>query len=217
MSSYKIYGTKYPLCKTCSTIPDAYAINGTLVDIQPAGKKVGYVTMDDGSNIECYSKFNPLFVIVPTIVLFLVCAIVVGYLYFFQEKDSNIAGIPIKTGDDYNIVSYNGFMSKEDDSIIVNFQNGDYVSYITIKGEGIESETIRVEPNEYISKIPAKFSSSESVVQATIHIETDTSKIEEEVVVEIPENLETDSVPDDERDGYWKGEYIYGTSIEPTD
>ena len=213
MKTFKIYGVAYDLEPTSAVAPDAYAIKGNLVDDIPKGKKVGYVTMEDGSVVECYTKFNPMVVIIPVVILVLAFAAFIAYLLFFQPKDASIGDMIIKQGSDENVVSYNGFMAIKDDSISVNFTNGDYTCTIHVEGDGISCEPYTVQPGEYVASIPATFTTESGLVQAKLIMETETSRSEQDVVVEIPENNTADS-PESGLEGYWKGEYVYGTDID---
>lgn len=214
MTSFKIYGEKYPLEESSSEAPDAYGFRNKLVDDVPSGKSVGYVTMNDGSIIECYYKFNIFVVLLPIVVAVLIGVITLIYLISFQEKDVVMpGGVVIKEGKDANVVSYNGFMAIEDGEISICFQNGSEKSVIKVVGKGIKTDPVTVEPNEYVASIPATFTTDAGVVKAKIVIETPTSTVENETVVEIPTNNTADS-PESGLEGYWKGEYIYGTEID---
>ena len=201
---------------TSSVAPDAYAIRGELVDDMPKGRKVGYVTMRDGSVIECYVKFNPAVIIVPLIIIALAIIGVVVYLVFLQPKDVSInagsSDLILKTGNDNNIVQYNGFMVLKDGKVSVNFTNGDYPCTIQLVGEGINCDPVQVAPEEFVASIPATFTTTSGVVDAQLVITTETSTTTENVVTEIPENNTDDSI-DTGLEGYWKGECIYGTSV----
>lgn len=212
MRTYKIYDAVYPIEDTSAEAPDAYALKGALLDEKPNGKKVGYVTMRDGSVIECYTKFNPLVVAIPILIVVLIIAAVLIYLVFFQPKDVSVGGTIIKQGVDNNVVTYNGFMAIESDSISVDFTNGEYACTIQVIGDGIDCAPVTVQPGEYVASIPATFCTEKGLVQAKLKIETDTSSTEQDVVVEIPDNNTPDS-PDAGLEGYWKGEYVYGTDI----
>ena len=217
MKTYKIYDATYPLDATSSVAPDAYAIRGELVDDPPKGKKVGYVTMRDGSTIECYTKFNKMIVILPVVLIILAAACALIYLYFLQPKDVKVGSgedsFILKQGSDNNVVTYNGFMALRDNSISVDFTNGAYTCTIQVVGEGIQSDPVTVEPNGYLASVPATFTTTSGVVNGSLIIKTDTSTSEQQVVVEIPDNNTENSV-DTGLEGYWKGEYIYGTSTE---
>lgn len=210
MKTYKIYNEKYELSNVSSEASDAYALNGQLVDDRPKGKFVGYVRMSDGSVIECFTKMNPLVVILPVVLVVLVIAVVFVYLMFLQPKDVTISNTPIKVGEDSNVVTYNGFMAIESGSISVDFTNGAEACTIQVVGDGITCDPVHVEPGEYVATIPATFETSEGVMPAKIVIITDTSEVSNDVVVEVPEN-NTPNSPDTGLEGYWKGETIYGT------
>lgn len=225
MKKFKIYNTSYELQPVSSSAPDAYAFRNELHDEVPNGKKVGYVVMQDGSVIECYTKLNPAVLVIPLCVCVLSLFLIVGYYVYFQDKDAQIVGVPVKIGTDKNVVSYNGFMSLREDSITVNFQNGDYPAKITVVADGVECKEYELEPGEYVASIPATFTTEEGNVPAKIKITTETSTIEQDVIIEIPSNIDNvetfDTVEDSEEsnslsDDYWKGECIYGTDIKST-
>lgn len=213
MKYYKIYEATYPLDNVAPNAPDAYALRGDILDEKPKGRKVGYVTMRDGSVIECYVKFNPIPIILALAVVLLIAGAVGYYLIFMQPKDVVMNNFPIKIGEDNNLVTYNGFMSLRDGQISVNFTNGDYPCTIQVVGDGITCQPYSVEPNAFVASIPAQFTTSDGLVNATIVIKTDTSSSTQEIVVEIPEN-NTPNSPDTGLEGYWKGEHIYGPGIE---
>ena len=208
MKSFKIYGEAYPLEATTNVAPDAFGYKGDLVDDKPKGKRIGYVKMRDGSVIECYKKFNIAGVLIPIIILALVGIGLFVYLYFGQPKDISISGLPIKIGEDNNIVQYNGFMAVTDNSVDINFQNGSYPCTIQLFGEGIECNSISVGADEFVTSIPVTFTTTDGVVNATLTIITDTSTTSNSVVIEIPDNNTDDSA--EGLDGAWEGEYIYG-------
>lgn len=216
MSEYTLFGESYELREIPEGQVDSYAIKGVLVDIQPSGKFVGYITMDDGSIVECYNP-KPTAIIIGIIAAILVVVVgVIIYFLFLQPKDVVIPGndgvpVTIKQGDDNNIVSYNGFTSLKNDSIDINFQNGDYACTITVSGDGIESQSVHLEPGEFIASIPVTYTTDNGLVAATLTIITDTSTSNQEFVIEIPEN-NTPNSPENVLDDYWKGEFIY----EPT-
>lgn len=218
MKTFKIYDEVFDLMESTDQAPDAYGFRGKLLEDKPKGKVIGYVLMRDGSLIECYKRFNILVVLVSVLLIALVVAAVLGYFVFMQPKDveSPIGGFKIKTGDDNNVVSYNGFMALRDGAISVNFQNGDYQATIQVIGEGIDSDPITIEPGGFVESVPATYDTDDGVVNAKIVITTDTSDIEQEVVVEIPENNTPDS-PDSGLEGYWKGEAIYGPNSETSE
>lgn len=214
MKKFKIYGEEFELQPSIPDPVDAYALRGVVYDDPPKGKVVGYVYMRDGSAIECYKRFNLLVILLPILLLLLIGGGVFVYLKFFQPKDVIVADdFVVKQGTDHNVVSYNGFMAIRDGSISVCFQNGSEVATIQVTGDGISSERVTIQPNEYVASIPASFETDEGVVNAVITIETPTSSTEENVVVEVPENNTPDSSTEG-LEGYWKGEYVYGVDIE---
>lgn len=212
MKTFKIYGVDYKLSETTNTPCDSYGFRNQLQDELPKGKLVGYVRMEDGSVIECYKKFNMAIILVPLLLLVLAGGCFVGYLYYFQPKDFALPGDIVKTGEDNNIVSYNGYMAVHNGNLTIQFTNGDYPCTVQVKGEGLESKPINLQPGEYLDVAPAQFNTEYGVIEATIVITTETSKQEFPVVVEVPDNLN----PNDNiegLEGYFKGEDIYGTTI----
>lgn len=207
VKTVKIYGEKYDLHPSTSKPVDAY-FKGKLSDNPFGGKVIGYCTMEDGSIVEVYKHLNPLVIIIPVIVLLLIAGGVTSFL-LLQPKDLNISGFPIKQGNDQNIVTYNGFMALTDNQLNVNFQNGSEPATVTVSGDGIETQTINVEPEQFLASIPATFTTDSGVVNATITITTPTSTQENNCVIEIPAN-NTPNSTEAGLNGYWEGEFIYG-------
>ncbi len=217
MKTFKIYGQRYQLSETSAEAPDAYGFRGVLTEEVPPGKKVGYVLMPDDSIIECYKKFNPLIIIIPILLVILIAVAIVAYLVFLQPKDAvGPGGFSIKRGVDKDIVSYNGFMSIVEGELSIDFQNGSIPATVSVEADGVEVDSFQVEPEEFVSSVPATFTSTNGVVKAKVIITTDTSTTENDVIIEIPEN-NTGNSPDTGLDGYWEGEYIYGTDPEKTE
>ena len=211
MKMYKIYGDAYELESTSSSAPDAFSVKGNLQDEIPKGKLIGYVTMNDGSVVACYKKFN---IIVPITILLLLIFIGAGVYYYLTNVNKQvitIGDIKISGATENDIIQYNGFMALRDNKINVNFTNGDYPCTIQIKGDGISCDPYNCEPGEYVESIPATYSADSGVVYAEIIITTETSTQTNAVTVEIPENNTANSP--DGLDGYWKGEYIYGPEL----
>ncbi|MCM1234398.1 MAG: hypothetical protein NC489_30220 [Ruminococcus flavefaciens] len=209
MQSFKIYGTKYTLNPTSKVPADTYAIKGQLADDQPKGKLVGYVTMEDGSVVECYKKKKLFLILIPIILLIVGLAGGAVYLFLIQPKDVVILGDIIKIGSDNNIVTYNGFPSVRDGQLSIQFTNGDYPATIQIEGDGVKSKTIQVMPAEFVDFVPCEFTTEEGVVEATITIKTETSTQAFPIIVEIPDNLNANDKLNG-LEGYWNGEQIYG-------
>lgn len=209
MKTFKIYGEPYTLQDTVDVAIDGYAYKGQVTDEMPRGKSVGYVQMSDGSVVECYKSFNPLVIVAPVLAASVVGAGVFMFLMYGQPKDVvSTSGAEIKTGVDKNVVSYNGFSAIRDNSLLIDFQNGDYEATIQISGEGVDTEVITVAPGEYVPSVPVTFTTKDGLVDASITISTATSSISNEIVVEIPENTTPNSNLGLE--GNWRGEYIYG-------
>lgn len=216
MKKYKIYGNSYELQESVSEAPDCYAVKGELLDDLPKGKFVGFVVMEDGSIVECYKKFNPLPIIILSIIAVLSVAAVLVYFLYLQPKDISIPFIdkedPVRVGTDNNFVEFDGFMEiTSDNNLILNFTNGSEACTIKVYGEGVESSSITVEPYATVESIPVTFSAKDGVVATFIEITTPTSTNTYECVTEIPQNNTTGSA-DEGLAGYWKGEYIYGTT-----
>jgi len=215
VKSFKIYGIPYQLEPSSSVPPDAYGYKGTIVDSVPKGKSVGFIKMRDGSIIECFKSFNLAFIFVPVIIVLFTAGSIFTYLRYFQSKDATVGDLIIKQGNDNNIVSYNGFMGIHDNTVSVQFQNGDYPCTIELKGDGITCSPITLEPGEFIATLPIEYTTDKGIVYAELHITTDTSSSVQNVVIEIPNNNTPDS-PDTGLEGYWKGEYIYGSDLPAT-
>lgn len=215
--TYKIYGEEYEVMPASTEAPDAYAVKGELVDEKPNGKFLGFVKMEDGSTIACFKKSNPLLFVIPVGLVALVGVCIGVYFMFLQPKDVVIdrgdgeTPVSVKTGDDNNVISYNGFMSVHSDGQLgVGFTNGDYECTLTIEGDGIETTTYTIAPGEYVDTIPVTYTTEEGLVTAKLTVTTATSTTTNDVVIEIPEN-NTPNSPDITLEGYWRGEYIYGT------
>ena len=212
---YVIYGETYELQEVAAGVPDAYAVRGELVDDPPKGKCVGYVTMEDGSLIQCYKRLNVIPIVASAAVLALVGVGVCLYLFVLQPKDVYLPGTDtvIKQGDDTNIITYNGFMSvTPDNQLDIHFANGSEVTTISISGEGIESTSWTLQPYETLEYLPVTYTTEYGLITATLSITTATSTAFNEVAIEIPDN-NTPNSPAVSLDGYWKGEYIYGTGV----
>lgn len=208
MKTYRIYGESYELKDSCPEPVDAFAIKGELCDEDPGGKQLGFITMEDGSIIDCRSKFNPvpLIVIAITLLLITVCAFI--FLTKINKKSIDVGGVHITGRQENNIIQYNGFMAMRDGSVNIDFTNGDYPATISLSGEGIQSESISVEPNGYVGSLKVTTSTDAGVINAQLTITTETSQQTTDVIVEIPENNTPNSSQGLE--GYWKGEFIYG-------
>lgn len=209
MKTYKIYGTKYPLNATTSVPADAFALKGQICDDPPnRGKVIGFVTMDDGSVIECYKKFNVLIIIIPMLLLFLGIGGFLAWLFLFQEKDVSFMGDLVKQGTDTNVVTYSGFPSVHDNMLEIQFQNGELPAKIIVSGDGIETTVTDIEPNQFVGSIPITVSSTEGLVEAFINIRTASSEQSFPIVVELPQNLNgNDSL--EGMEGFWYGEQIF--------
>lgn len=211
---FKVYGKNYELSPSTPNPPDAYGFKNEVIDDPPpkGSKCVGYIQMEDGSTIQCYTKFNKGIILIPILILLVLAAVAWFSLFKVEKKDVNVAdGLIVKTGDDTNVVSYNGFMSINDGSADIYFQNGDQRATVTLTGEGIECAPVTVEPNETLENLPIVYKTEDGLVNATLTITTDTSTMEQQVMIEIPENNTANS-PDEGLDGYWKGEAVYGTN-----
>lgn len=209
MKSFKVMGEKYPLENTSSSAPDAYSIKGKLLDDEPKGRFVGYVTMVDGSVVACYKKMNLL----PILLLLVMLCGAGGFLYWYymteQPKDVVVAGITIKEGVDNNVVKYNGFTAIRNGEIFIYFTNGSYPCTIQIVGDGITCDKRNVASDEYVESMPVQYDTLDALVNAKLVITTATSTQENDIVVEIPDNNTANS-PTEGLEGYWQGEYIYG-------
>lgn len=207
---YKIYGTPYELMQTTSEPADTWAKKGKLLDDQPKGKVLGYVTMDDGSVVECYKSSKLWLLLVLLFLLLAAAGGYVAYLMFAQPKDVALLGDIIKIGNDNNVVTYNGFPSVRDDKLSIQYTNGDYPATILVEGAGIETHETSVEPNVFLDSIPCKFTTEDGLVEATITIKTATSTQSFPIVVELPDNMNANDV-NNGLEGYWSGEQVYGS------
>ena len=209
MRYFKVYGKKYSLNPTANTAIDGYAHKGVVKENLPKGKSVGYVTLDDGSIVECFKSFNPIPLICLTLLVTTSIACYGVYLFSMQPKDLvNNSGYEIKTGVDNNVVMYNGFVAIREDALELDFQNGDLPVTVTVKGNGVVTETFPVAAGEYIETVPVTFTTDEEYVDAEITISTETSTVTNTVVVEIPSNQSSN---DTSASGdNWRGEQIYG-------
>lgn len=210
MKTFKIYGEAYPLSPTTREPADGYAAKNELRDEQPKGRIVGYVTMEDGSIIECYKKFPIALILIPLILIIIAGIGVAVYFYFGQPKDVEVFNTLIKIGDDNNVVTYSGFPSVREGALKIEFTNGDYPATILVEGEGIETHETSVEPGAYVESIPCQFTTEEGLVEATITIKTETSTQSFPILVELPDNLNGNDY-NEGLEGYWFGEQIYGT------
>lgn len=206
---FKIYNESYDLEKSPEDVPSGYAFRNELFDEPPGGKPVGYVTLEDGSVVQCFKKFNPL----PLILLLLICLVACALAYYFlivaQPKDVVINDTPVKEGTDHDVVTYNGFMSVNESAIDIYFQNGNVPATITVRGEGIKCEPVNVNPGELVEVMPITYDTDKAVINATLSITTSTSTYEQPVIIEVPEN-NTLASPESGLDNYWQGETVYG-------
>ena len=213
MKKFKIYNTSYPLKEATTEVPDAFAINNELIDDPPnKGKKVGYVVMEDGSVIECYTGFNPVVVVVPLVFILVVATGVFVYFYVLGKQLPKIPSLPVSKTDVTDgemVVSYNGFMAIRDGALSVNYQNGAEEAVITVEADGVEVDPVTVEPNGSVDSIPATYKTKEGVLPGTLTIKTPTTSTNQDIVIEIPDNNTANSP--EGLEGYWKGEYVYGT------
>lgn len=216
--SFKLYGTNYELSPTSSVPADCYGYKGAMVDDVPKGAKmVGYITTKDSSVVECYKKFNKLIVVIPIVLVALIVGAIVLYYMKFQKKDVEIFnGLLVKTGDDTNVVSYNGFMSVFNGSVDITFTNGDTPATIYLVGEGITCEPVTLEPGETLDELPITYDTDEGLVQVELVIKTETSETKQNVLIEVPEN-NTPNSPDKGLDGFWRGEAVYGIDVPATE
>lgn len=211
MKYFKIYDTKYELHEESSQgEEDAYGYKNEIVYEEPDGEYVGFVEMEDESIIACYKSFNPIPVICISLgSIFAIVAGILLYVFVLQPKDVYMGGTPVKVGDDANSVSYNGFMALRDGNLTVDFQNGKLPCTIQVIGDGIKSDPVNVEAEEYVATVPTEFETEDAVINGKIKITTESSESEVEVVIEIPQN-NTPNSTEASMEGYWDGEYIYG-------
>lgn len=219
MKTYKIDGEVYELQQNVSEAPDAYSRKGKLLDDVPKGKLIGYVIMDDGSCIECYKSFNPMIIILPIIILLLGVAAFLVYVFVLQPKDFELPWMEVKMkeGEDQTVITYNAFTIVDDEgNMDLNFTNGAEECTVTVTGDGIEDATFTCAPYGTTEFVPIKVTTDEGLVVAKVTITTATSTVTNEIAIEVPANYTPDSNPNT-LDGYWKGEYIYGVPVQPTE
>lgn len=211
MKHFKIYDTSYELVDEAEDYveDEAFGYKNEVVYERPRGKSVGYVTMEDGSTVECFKSFNIAVVIIPLAVVLVAIIGILIYMFVLQPKDVYVGDTPVRVCDDANSVSYNGFMALRDGSLTVDFQNGGLPCTIQVIGDGISSDKVSVAAGEYVATVPATFDTDDAVINGKIAITTETSNSEVEVVIEVPEN-NTPNSTESSMDGFWDGEYIYG-------
>lgn len=214
MKTFKLYGTKYPMNSTTGRPADAFGYKNEILDDPPdKGKLVGYVTMEDGSIIECWQKFNVLFIILPLLIILCGLAGFVYWLFFIQKKDVKFMGDIVEVSHDTNVVTYSGFPSARNGELRIQFQNGEVPAKIIVSGDGISTTVTDVEAGAFVDSIPVTVDSSEALIEAQISVKTASSEQSFPIVVEVPENLNgNDSL--EGMEGFWFGEQII--FIEPT-
>lgn len=214
MKSYKIYGTSYELMDGANTGIDSYAIAGELIDDEPNGKLLGYVEMEDGSIVACYKKKSLLLPILLIVVL--LCGIGAG-VYFFVlpmfEKEVAIGGTMLQTDVGTNVVTFNGIMQASAGQIDVRFINGNKPATIQVTGDGVVTDTISVEPGDSLEYIPVTVTTSDSVVEVIVNVNSDGTLSSFNALVEIPDN-NTDYDPTPGLNSYFEKEMVVDEQSE---
>lgn len=213
MSKFKIYGVPYELAPEADGPIDSYGYGGELVDDEPKGKCVGYVTMEDGSVVACYRSINILLIILPLVVLVATAVFAVIFILPILHKDVTTGGTMLEIDVGKNVVTFNGIMEADSDELDVRFLNGDEHATITVEGDGVVTEEVQVEPNEFIEKIPVTVTSSDSVVEVKVRIKSNETINEFNALVEIPANG-TPYDPNSGLNGYFSKELILDETIE---
>lgn len=207
--TFKIYDEQYELYAQTSEVVSGYGFRNEIVDEPPGGKFVGYVTLEDGSIIQCFKKFNPLPIIIIVILFVAICGAGAYYIFKVQPKDVVVNDNDVKTGTDHDVITYNGFMSLTESAVDIALENGSEQATVTIVGDGVKSDPATVEPHGTLDVLHVTYDTDAAVVNATIKVTTATSTYEQPVTIEIPEN-DTMYSPDSGLDNYWRGETIYG-------
>lgn len=206
MKKYKFsFGASYELSEA-PDIVDAYALNGVLVDDQPAkGKLVGYVHMEDGSCVECYTQFNKKVLIIPIVVFVLAILGLLGYILFFKGQNIAVGDAVLRINTGSNTIVFNGIPSYSDGSVDLRFANGKETATISISGDGIKCTPVTLGPGEELYDLPLEIVSDSDVIVATLTCSTDTSEADYEIIIEVPENMDdyTEGIS-----GYFDGEVI---------
>lgn len=210
MKYFKIYDENYPLSPTSDEPADMYGWNNDLVEDKPKGAVVvGYVTMDDGSTIECYAKKSGSPAI--AIIILVVCLGLVGFIVYFgfiYKGEGNPLGTLVEVPVNQNIVHYDGYMRAQNGQLAVDFTNGEQESVIKITGDGIETQVVTIGANEHLDYIPVKVTSADGAIEATLHIKSGQTTVEYPVVVENGDATnENDLI--DPGSGYWDKEEIF--------
>lgn len=182
-------------------------------------KLIGYVTMRDGSLIECYYKFN-VFPYACALLVIMVAVVLATILYVVNSKQDIFFGDkPIKVGDDFDLVQFNEFMQYNPyaSKVDIYFKNGDLPVTIQLVGDGIESEPIEVEAGQTISTVNVRYTGKEQIVNAKLIIISETSRSEQDVtiktivdgVVSKPSGSTGSDGEPTYGDSPWRGEYIF--------
>lgn len=214
MKQFKIYGQSYELTEEAENTPDSYAYKGELVDEEPKGKHVGYVTMEDGSIVDCYKSANVLLFVLPAVaVLSALAAVVYFFVLPMFEKEVAIGGTMLETDVGKNVVTFNGIMSCDSGMLDVRFLNGDVPATIQVQGNGVATEAISVEPGEYVEQIPVTLTTDDGVVEVKIRITSNGDAREFNALVEVPDNM-TPYDPNEGLHSYFEKELIVDEPVD---
>lgn len=187
MKKFKIYDTAYELEDSPSGPAEAFGYRNEFVDEVPKGaRSVGYVTIDDGSVVECFQKKSILPIVISLVLL--VVGGVVALFLLYQKDDIAIGGVTLKTNVDKNVITFNGIMKAEAGMCEINFVNGEYESTLEVIGEGVSVAPMTLEPGQAVPEVPITVDTEDSVVEVLIRVTSVNDVAEFNALVEIPEN-----------------------------
>ena len=212
MRIIKIYGEKYIVDSEPADAIDCYFYKGELVDEAPGNAKLlGYVTMEDGSVVECYKPKSKLLAIL--LILLLIASVGYGVYYylFLYEPDVAIGGTMLETNVNKDVITFNGIMSKSNDTVNLEFVNGKYPATVEIVGEGVTCEPISLEPNQQLLDIPVFIDTTENVVEVAVKVSSEGDTAEFNAIIEVPENNNSYTTSEG-LSGYFEREVIFSES-----
>lgn len=214
MKKFKIYGQSYELTEDIESSIDSYAYKGELVEEEPKGKHIGYVTMEDGSIVDCYKSTGTTLLVLIALTVMLIIGVVV-YLFILPmfKKEVAIGGTMLRTDVGKNIVTFNGIMAYDSGMLDVRFLNGDVPATIQVEGDGLITEPILVEPGEYIDQIPVNITTEDGVVEVKVRINSNGDVSEFNALVEVPDNM-TPYDPSDGLHSYFEKELILDEPVD---
>ena len=210
MKYFKIYDENFPLYSETDEPADMFGYNNDLMEDKPKGAvKVGYVTMDDGTVVECYSKKkgNGALIAILLLITIVGAGVIIYFAFFYKGKDNplgTIVSVPVNQ----NIVHYNGYMRAQNGQLEVDFTNGEQESIFKVTGDGIETQVISVGANEHLDTIPIKVTSTDGAIEAKLHIKSGQTTVEYPVVIENSDALNSNDILDVDA-GYWDKEEVF--------